>query len=383
MKITKIDVFKGRSGKLNPVLVRIATDAGLVGWGEAGVAYGKGAGAAAAMILDLAPSLIGTDPTAIEAFLAQCHDHTFWGKNGGTIFHAATSACEMAMWDILGKELDAPVQKLMGGALNAALPCYANGWYEASQTPDNFARAVERPMKDGYRAIKFYPLGQMVGQNMRHVSRRQVSREAADLAVARVRAVRDAVGPDVDIMLDLSGGIIAAEAIRLCQRFAEFDILFIEEPVDPADPAGLADVARSIPMPVAAGERHYTREGFRPLMEQRSVGIVQPDPGNTGGLSEMRKIAAMAEAFGMLCAPHVCASPLMTEAALQVGATMPNFMTMELYPYFRHHDGWVDFVRNPAEARPVNGLIQPGDAPGIGVDIDASLIDRWHVATVE
>ncbi|NDW01992.1 mandelate racemase/muconate lactonizing enzyme family protein [Salipiger sp. PrR002] len=382
MKITKVDVFKGRSGKLNPVLIRISTDAGLEGWGEAGVAYGKGASAAAGMICDLAPFLIGTDPTAIEAFLTQCRDHTFWGKNGGTIFHAAVSACEMAMWDILGKQLQVPIRTLMGGSVIDDLPCYANGWYEASQSPDDFARAVERPMKDGFKAIKFYPLGQMVGQNMRHVSRRQISRAAADLAVDRVRAVRDAVGPDVDIMLDLSGGITAAEVIRLCERFAEFDIRFVEEPVDPADIAGLAEVSRSVAMPVAAGERHYTRDGFRPLMEQRAISIAQPDPGNTGGLAETRKIAAMAEAFGMLCAPHVCASPLMTEAALQVGATLPNFMTMELYPYFRHHDGWVDFVRTPAETRAANGMIRPSDAPGIGVEIEVPLIEHWHVASV-
>ncbi|MBR9840099.1 MAG: mandelate racemase/muconate lactonizing enzyme family protein [Rhodobacteraceae bacterium] len=383
MKITAIDIYRGQSGKLHPILVRLRTDAGLDGWGEAGVAYGRGAAAAAGMIRDLAPLLLGREAGAIEAFLADCHDHTFWGKNGGTIVQAAVSALEMAMWDLLGKELGVPVSRLMGGPVRDEMRCYANGWYEASQEPDDFARATERPLKDGYTALKFYPLGQMVGRNMRHVSHRQITREAADLAVARVRAVRDAVGPDVDLMLDLSGGVIAPEAIRLCERFAEYDIYFVEEPVDPADTAGLAEVARAVPMPVAGGERHYTREGFRPLFEARAVSIVQPDPGNTGGLLETKKIAAMAEAFGMLCAPHVCATPLSTEAALQVGATLPNFAIMELYPYFRHHDGWNAFVADPAEARVRDGHLRPSEAPGLGVEIDAAAIAPWFLETLE
>lgn len=383
MKITAADIYLGRSGKLKPVLVRLSTDAGITGWGEAGVAYGRGATAAAGMIADVAPLLLGRDPGRIEAFLAEVHDHSFWTKNGGTIVYAAISALEMALWDIQGKALGVPVARLFGGAVHERLRCYANGWYEAAQSPEEFARAVERPLKDGYSALKFYPLGQMVGVNMRHVSHRQITRDQADLAVARVRAVRDAAGPGVELMLDLSGGVTTAEAIRLCQRFAEFDIHFVEEPVDPGDAAALAEVARAVPMALAAGERHYTREGFRPLLEARAVDILQPDPGNTGGLLETRKIAAMGEAWGMRVAPHVCASPLSTEAALQIGATMPNFAIQELYPYFRHHEGWVPFVADPAEARVRDGWLEPSQAPGLGAEVDAAAIAPWHWARVD
>jgi galactonate dehydratase len=370
MKITGLTIYLARSGKLNPVIVEVMTDAGITGFGEAGVAYGRGATAAAGMIRDLAPMLIGRDPDQIELILSDIYDHSFWAKNGGTIVYAGVSAIEHALWDIKGKALGTPVWQMLGGAVQDRLRCYANGWYEASQTPDEFARAVERPLKDGYTALKFYPLGQMVGVNMRHVTRRMLERDAIELAVERVRAVRKAAGPDVDLMLDLSGGVTAGEAARLCQRFEEFDIFFVEEPTDPADAQAIAKVAASTSIPVAAGERHYTRSGMRPLIEARAIDVLQPDPTNTGGILETKKIAAMAEAWGMRVAPHVCGSPLATSISLQVAATLPNFVIQELYPYFRFHEGWVDFVRDPLEAQVKNGFVDLPTAPGLGVTID-------------
>ncbi|MEI4488552.1 mandelate racemase/muconate lactonizing enzyme family protein [Frigidibacter sp. MR17.14] len=377
MKITGIDIYLGRSGKLKPVLCEVKTDEGLSGWGEAGVAYGRGANAAAGMLKDFAPDLIGRDPGRIELILSDLQDHSFWTKNGGTIVFAAISALEQALWDIKGKALGAPVHALLGGAVHDRVRCYANGWYEAAQTPDEFARATERPMRDGYTALKFYPLGQMVGVNMRHVTRRQLDRDRIDLAVARVRAVRDAIGPEVDLMLDLSGGVTPAEAIRLCDRFAPFDIYFIEEPTDPSDAAAMAEVARRSPVPIAAGERHYTRAGTRPLIEARAVDIVQPDPGNTGGILETRRIAAMAETWGMRVAPHVCGSDLITNVALQVAAVCPNFCIQELYPYFRHHAGWVDVTRDPAEPRVRDGWLDIPQGPGLGVEVDREAVAPW------
>lgn len=386
MKITALNIWKLRSGKLNPVIVEIETDAGISGLGEAGVAYGKGAFAVAGMIQDFAPVVLGRDPDAITALLSELYDHSFWTKNGGTIVYAAISAIEQALWDIKGKALGVPVWSLLGGAVRERIRCYANGWYEASVTPDDFARATERPLKDGYRALKFYPLGEMTGQNMRHVTCRQIDREKADLAVARVRAVRDAVGPDVELMLDLSGGVTAGEAVRLCERFAAYDITFIEEPVDPADAEAMAAVASRITVPIAAGERHYTLQGFRPLLEKRAVDLVQPDPGNTGGILETRRIAAMAEAWGMRFAPHVCGSPLITAVSLQLATTCPNFAFQELYPYFRFHAGWKSVVSDPAEARVVDGWLDIPRGPGLGVelrreDLSGALIARLRLTS--
>lgn len=382
MKIKQVDIYLARSGKLKPVVVEIHTDAGLSGAGEAGVAYGRGSTAAAGMIKDLAPDLVGRDPARIEAFCSHVYDHTFWGKGGGTIVFAALSAIEQALWDIKGKMLGAPVYELLGGAVRDRIPCYANGWYESAQTPDEFARAVERPLRDGYRALKFYPLGQMVGVNMRHVSQRMVDRDKLDLAVARVEAVRRAAGPEVELMLDFSGGLTAAESARLCRRLEEQDIFFVEEPTDPSDAQAMAHVAGQTSIPVAAGERHYGRHGTRPLLEARAVDIVQPDPGNTGGILETKKIAAMAEAWGMRVAPHVCGSSLITQVALHLSANLPNFVIQELYPYFRFHEGYLDIVQRTPEAEVRDGFLALPEGPGLGVTLNREALAPFLWAKV-
>ena len=370
MKIRQIDIYLARSGKLRPIVVELITDEGVTGIGEAGVAYGCGSHAAAGILKDLAPTLLGWDASRIEAFSTYVHDHTFWGKGGGTIVYAALSAIEQALWDIKGKVCGVPVYELLGGAARDRVRCYANGWYEAAQTPDQFARATERPLRDGYTALKFYPLGEMVGVNMRHVSQRMVDRDRLNLAVARVKAVREAIGPEVELMLDLSGGLTPAESVRLCQRFEEYDILFVEEPTDPSDAQAMAYVASRTSIAVAAGERNYARHGTRPLLEARAVDIVQPDPGNTGGIMETKKIAAMAEAWGMRVAPHVCGSPLATQVALHLSANLPNFFIQELYPYFRFHEGYIDTVLDAPEARVTNGYLALPEGPGLGLTLN-------------
>jgi galactonate dehydratase len=370
MKIRQIDIYLARSGKLRPIVVELITDEGVTGIGEAGVAYGCGSHAAAGMLKDLAPALLGWDASRIEAFSSYVYDHTFWGKGGGTIVYAALSAIEQALWDIKGKVCGTPVYELLGGAARDRVRCYANGWYEAAQTPDQFARATERPLRDGYTALKFYPLGEMVGVDMRHVNQRMVDRDRLNLAVARVKAVRKAIGPDVELMLDLSGGLTPAESVRLCQRFEEYDILFVEEPTDPSDAQAMAYVASRTSIAVAAGERHYARHGTRPLLEARAVDIVQPDPGNTGGIMETKKIAAMAEAWGMRVAPHVCGSPLITQVALHLSANLPNFVIQELYLYFRFHEGYIDTVLEAPEAAVTNGYLALPQGPGLGLTLN-------------
>lgn len=370
MKITQVDIYLARSGKLRPIIVEVVTDEGVRGIGEAGVAYGRGATAAAGMLKDLAGDLIGWDPARIEAFSTHVYDHTFWGKGGGTIVFAALSAIEQALWDIQGRVCGLPVYQMLGGAVSDRVRCYANGWYESAQAPDEFARATERPLVDGYTALKFYPLGQMVGVNMRHVSQRAITREQADLAVARVRAVREAIGPDVDLMLDLSGGLTAGEAARLCNRFEPYDILFVEEPTDPSDAEAMAWVAARTSIPLAAGERNYGRHQMRALIEARAVDIVQPDPCNAGGMMETKKVAAMAEAFGMRVAPHVCGSALATQVARHLAVNLPNVSMLELYPYFRLHDGALDTIIDTPELTIKDGYLSLPEGPGLGAELN-------------
>jgi galactonate dehydratase len=370
MKIEGVRIYLVSSGKLHPVIVEIATDAGLVGIGEAAIAYGVGGTAAAGMLKDLSERfVVGRDPARIEELWSEMHDHSFWAKGGGPIVFAAISALEQALWDIKGKALGVPIYELLGGRMRDSLRVYANGWYGRAETPDDFARAAERPLRDGYTALKCYPLAYPDAFGLRHVSRRAVDRDFADLAFAKVKRLRSAVGPGIELMLDLSGGLATAATIRLCKRFEELDIGWIEEPADPFDVGSLKKISESVRIPIAVGERLYTRQGFRKVLELHAADILQPDAGNTGGIMEAKKIAAMGEAYGMQVAPHNCASALSTAAAIQLSACIANFMTLEIYPYFPEQSGYVQVLEDSPEVRISNGLLPLTDRPGLGVTL--------------
>jgi galactonate dehydratase len=250
---------------------------------------------------------------------------------------------------------------------------YANGWSYTAVTVDDYARGAERVVAEGYTALKCYPLA-TPNENggIRHVSRRSVDRSFADLAFEKVRAVRNAVGSDVDIMVDLSGGLTTGETIRLCRRLEELDMFFIEEPADPFDLGALKKISEHVDAPIALGERIYTRYGFRPILESRAADVLQPDIGNTGGIMEAKKIGAMAEAYSVSLQPHVCASPVSTAAALQLDACIPNLLIQELYPYrVPEHFGIVDH----APERDVrNGRLAIPERPGLGVTLVAERV---------
>jgi len=373
MKITGASIYLLRIDGRHPVAVELETDAGVTGLGEAAIAYGVGETAAAGMIKDLVEAIVlGQDPFRIEAVWSDMYDHTFWAKRGGPIVFAGISAVEQALWDIKGKALNLPVYELLGGKVRDSVRVYANGWSFRAHTPDEFARATERVLRDGYTALKLYPLAHPIANNphgmIRHVSQRSIDRDAADLAVARVAAVRKAVGPKIDLMLDMSGELTTDAIIALGRRVEEFDILWFEEPVDPFDPEGMREVAQALRMPIAAGERCYTRYDFRRLLELKAAQVLMPDVGNTGGILETKKIAAMAEAWNLRVAPHLCAGPICTAATLQLDATLTNFMIQELYPYrVPEHFAIVD--RAP-ELEVKDGHMPIPDRPGLGVILD-------------
>jgi galactonate dehydratase len=322
------------------------------------------------MVKDLSQRLIvGRDPFRIEQLWSEMYDHSFWAKGGGPIVFAAISAIETALWDIKGKALGAPIYELLGGKINDTIRVYANGWYGGAKTPAEFAKAAERPLREGYRALKCYPLAVPGEHGLRHVTRRQVDNEFADLAFEKIKELRRAVGPQVEIMLDLSGGLTTDETIRLCRRYEELDITWIEEPADPFDIAALKKISERVSIPIAVGERLCTRHGFRKVFETQAADVVQPDVGNTGGIMETKKIAAIAESYNMRVAPHNCASALSTAASLQISACIANFMTQEIYPYFPEQAGYVQVLENSPENRIVNGAVEVSDEPGLGVTL--------------
>ena len=380
MKITAATIYLVRIDARHPIIVELETDAGYKGLGEAAIAYGVGETAAAGMIKDLADAIVlGQDPFRIEAVWSDMYDHTFWAKGGGPIVFAGISAIEQALWDIKGKALNVPVYELLGGKCRERVRVYANGWSFRAQSPDEFARAAERVVRDGYTALKLYPLANPVLDNphgmIRHVSQRSIDRAAVELAVARVRAVRKAIGPSVDLMLDMSGELTTDAIISLGQRLEEFDILFFEEPVDPFDLEGMRSVADAVRMPIAAGERLYTRYDFRRVLELRAAHILQPDVGTAGGLFEVKKIAAMAEAFNLRVAPHLCAGPVCTAATLQLDATLTNLLIQELYPYrVPEHYAIVDHA---PELDVKDGYLAIPDRPGFGVELDRARMQAF------
>jgi len=374
MKVDTVNIYLVSTGKLHPVIVELVTDDGIAGIGEAAIAYGLGGTAAAGMVKDLAERLIvGRDPSRIEALWSEMYDHSFWAKGGGAIVFAGISAIEQALWDIKGKALGVPVFELLGGRIRDTVRVYANGWYGAARTPAQLADAAQRPLGDGYRALKCYPLAVPDENGLRHVSARHVDRDFANLAFEKIKALRSAVGPDVELMLDLSGGLTTGETIRLCRRFEELDISWIEEPADPFDVGALKKISEHVDIPIAVGERLYTRHGFRKVFEQHAADIVQPDVGNTGGIMEVKKIAAMAEAYNLQVAPHNCGSALSTAAALQISSCIANFTTLEIYPYFPERPGYVQVLEDPPEARIKDGFLAVGAGPGLGVTL---AIDR-------
>ncbi len=371
IKITAAKIYQVSIGGRYPVIVQLLTDAGISGLGDAAVAYGSGTTAAAAMVKELAEKFIlGKDPFTIEALWSEMYDHTFWAKGGGPIIYAGISAIEQALWDIKGKALNVPVYDLLGGKIRDKARVYANGWSFRANEPDEYARATERVLKDGYTAMKLYPLSTSLKDEhgrIRHVSNRSIDRAAEDLAVARVRAVRKAVGQDIDLMLDMSAELTTEAIIRIARKVEDQDIMFLEEPVDPFNVQALKKVSDQVKMPIAVGERLYTRYGFRDVMELQAADILQPDIGNTGGIMETKKIAAMAEVYNMRIQPHTCSSPVATAAALQLDACISNFFIQEIYPYrIPEHFQIVDHA---PELDIQNGYLPIPDKPGLGVEL--------------
>ncbi|MBP2300564.1 mandelate racemase/muconate lactonizing enzyme family protein [Azospirillum picis] len=382
MKIERVRITSVEGGGLRPVLVEIVAD-GVSGFGEAGVAYGYGAPAVAGMLSDMAAEIVGRDATAIRAIWQDLYDNAFWTKGGGAIAFAALSAIELALWDLRGQALGLPVHALLGGPLQRSIPVYANGWNHEHDDVVKWAKAAARPLADGYRSLKAYPFAhELPDGTFRHVPARAVDDGRFRRAVERVKALRAEVGPEVPLMLDLSGGVCDDQLLRFLDVCAGLDIAWIEEPLDPFNLSGLPRVAGLTRIPIAAGERVYGRAGFRNLLDTGAVSIVMPDIANCGGLLEAIQIAGLAETHNARVAPHNCASSLCTAASLALAGLVPNIMTLELYPYFLDSASWVHLVENPPERAVRDGRLELSDLPGLGAVIDRKALARFPTREV-
>lgn len=382
MRIAKAEIFLVESGGLRPVLLQLSAEDGSKGIGEAAVAYGNGAAAAAALIEEMVTRYLAGGVSAFrsEAVWNEIYDHSFWAKGGGPIVLSAMSAIETAMLDLKARALGVPVYELLGGRMQDRLRTYCNGWYFGVQREADLPAAAERAVADGYGALKFYPLVEILPEGrLRHPSLRSAAdRSVVRRAIRRVADIRRAVGPDVELMLDLASGLTVDDTIHFCRAVSGYDVTYVEEPTVPGDTAALKHVASSIPQRVATGERLYSRYAFRDVLEARAADILQPDIGNTGGLAEARRIAAMAEAYSLKVQPHVCASAVSTAVAMHLSAALPNFYIQEHFPYWARIPGHVDVVDDPVEETVSDGMIPVNDRPGLGVTLRARVLDSWR-----
>ena len=345
MKITGIETtpIAGRA-----MVLKMSTDAGLTGFGEP-LNYEHGRVVAQA-VEDMAEYLVGQDPLQIERHWQTLYRSSY--SRSMPILVGALSGLEMAMWDIAGKVHGQPVWKLLGGSVRDRVRVYAGF---AGPGPGGMAEAALRRVEEGFTALKMCPAAGPV----RHVENPKALREM----VAGVAAVREAVGDEVDLAVDLHRRFSPAMAILLIKELEPLGLLFAEEPCHPENNEALLQISRATSVPIATGERHLTRWGFRELIEREMCAILQPDIRHCGGIAELRKIANHAETHYMAVAPHNAAGPIGVAASVHVMATVPNLLICE--GGGQRGEGLFN-----APLRFADGYIELPTAPGLGVDME-------------
>jgi len=396
MKITSVEVFLGRV-----ITIRMNTDEGISGFGEAGLEYGASREAAFGQCIDLARKVIGMDPFNIEEIWEHLHRHTFWGMGGGIIFTAGMAAIDIACWDIKGKALGLPVYQLLGGKTNKKLRTYASqlqfGWKKVQREtgsegmlfdPQEYYDVVKEVMEEGYDSVKIDPIyvptkrcpKEEVFATNGTSYRGSMRKFDLQMAVERIAAAREAGGPDMDIIVETHSLLDTNTAVDLGRALEPYRIMYFEEPTMPDNPANYKFINQHCHIPLATGERSSTRWGFRQFFEDRTLSIVQPDLCNTGGITEAKKICDMAQVYDMGVQLHVCGGPIATAAALHVETVIPNFVIHEMHVGCfmpdRVEAGIYDYV-------PVNGYMEVPELPGIGQESSEIEMNRAKKFVVE
>jgi galactonate dehydratase len=355
VRITSAKTFTVGNPWKNWVFVRLETDEGIYGVGE-GTANAF-AETIATAIHELEDTYVGLDPTQVELLAERMHRDVY--TDGGQVHRAALAAIEIACWDIVGKSVGKPVHALMGGRVRDRVRVYANGWYQVERTPEAMAAAARVVVEKGYSALKFDPFG--------HTSR-MVGPDEEALAIDLIEAVRDAIGPRVDLLIEGHCRFGVAQAIRFAQRMAPSNPLWFEEPVPHQDPDSVVEVALHSPVPIATGESFASPKNFAALARRGGVRIWQPDPMHLGGLWPTRSVIAMADASDIAVAPHSAAGPVCSAVCLQLAACSPNLFIQELFDEF--NQGWTRAIVDQHLETDAEGFLTVSDRPGIGIDLD-------------
>lgn len=360
---------QGWTHKRTTALIKITTNTGIVGWGEGA------SSPAAAIIHDIfAPWLIGQDPLNRLGIWQKMYHDLYNANVAGGFGSNAISAIDIALWDIAGKAAGLSVSDLLGGQVRDKVAAYATGlYYTEGEFPNRLLDEARGYVDVGFKGMKTKVGGLSLAED-----------------VARVAALRHAIGPEIYLAVDANQAYNAATAIRIGQRLVEHDILWFEEPVGAKDLAGYGQVQAALPLAIAGGEGLRTRYEFKDFFAQGIMDIAQPDVINVGGISELRNVAMMANAFGVQVNPHVWGSPVMIAATLHVAATIPPCPSAGVPEPFQQ-EPVMEFDRTPSMIRETlspqpfaqaDGFVAVPAGPGLGVEIDEAMVERWCVGRV-
>ena len=359
MKITDVKTYIMDAYRTNWTFVKVETDEGLYGWGEASL--GTQELALTGCVEDLKRLVVGRNPLEIEKMRFEVYRDIYW--KGGAVLMSAISGIEMACWDIMGKYFNTPAYTFFGGKIRDKVKMYANGWFSGAREPEEFAQKAKETVALGVKALKWDPFGK---------SHMTIDKEVMQKAIDIVGAVRDAVGNNIELLIECHGRFNPYTAIEISKELAQFKPMLMEEPCPPDNFEALAQVKRKSAIPISAGERVYTIFGFEDLFAKNAVDIAQPDMFHTGGMMESKKIAAMAESKHIPISFHNPSGPISNAAILQLAAATPNFLIHEIML----NDG--SFRKNITDEEVVfeDGYIKINDRPGLGIDVNVEEVEK-------
>lgn len=360
MRITSIETYIAGNPWKNWLFTKVVTSDGIYGVGEGTLNnFGKTVEAA---IHELSPLILGMDPFQIEIISQKLIRDVY--SEGAQIHMCAVAAIEIACWDIIGKACNQPIYNLWGGRCHEKLRAYANGWYRGPRTPESFAEKAKKVAERGYTALKFDPFGS---------AWRQIPRRDFDLSIDIIRAVRDAVGDSVDLLIEGHCRFNVATAVELAHAMAPMRPAWFEEPVAHTNVAAMIEVSRRSPVPIATGESHSSKQQVVDLLKENTISILQPEPLNLGGLFATRKIADLADAHYAMIAPHSAQGPVCSAACVQLNASIPNFFIHEIFDEF--NEPWEkEIVVGAVEVK--DGYIEIPERPGLGIDLNVEEINK-------
>jgi L-alanine-DL-glutamate epimerase-like enolase superfamily enzyme len=393
MKITSMDIIQLKripEAGSTPVLCRIHTDEGIYGYGEAGVSIMDYSLGCLELLKSFGQMLIGQNPLENDVIYSRLIN-TFWARGNGGVIMAAISAIDTALWDIKGKYFGVPVYELLGGAHRKKLRCYAsqlqNGWKykDFLWAPGDLGflkEACEKATGEGYECIKIDFL-------MKHLDGTPISADELQNHLTaktlkeieqKLDTVRQAVGEETELILENHCLTTARTAIEFAKAAAPYHPVLLEEPANPLEVLEYRRIREAVDVPIATGERSYTRRGFLPFLQEGLADVVQPDLGNCGGITEGRKIADLAESFGASVQAHTCNTPISVAAALQFEAAIPNF-----YMHEHHTNNTLPFYTDLCiyDDQPQNGYYELPDRPGIGNELTEKALAESTIITIK